>query len=375
MPTARPRKPPSPAGRPRRRRCRSRAMSSAASTRIPARTRALVRVRRRRARRVLPTTAIGRRRAGGRSRTARRAPSRAWRRRGPRCCRRRRARRRPCPRSRSPRRRRVRTFCFTMNVRTGVRSAIPVPERSWTRLPVIRTWPGATREARLRRRRSRRCRAALVRSRVVDDVRVDRRVGADDDPGAARRDLVADDVERAAGRDGAGRDDAAVVRRRAPRCARRGTSRGTPSGRRGRSRAVEPDDDVVLDAQRRRRRGRLSLAEAGVDAAAADEDVAAQRDEAGRRPRARRAEPAAVCRRAVREDDEVLRASRRRTLRSSIAAGRRGAADDREVLDGDARSTAVTVSAVPRATRIVAGPWPRMRSERAPVTSTPSPRS
>ena len=33
---------------------------------------------------------------------------------------------------------------------------------------------------------------------------------------------------------------------------------------------------------------------------------------------------------------------------------------------------AVTVMAVPRATRIVAGPWPRMRSERARSIVTPS---
>ena len=62
------------------------------------------------------------------------------------------------------------------------------------------------------------------------------------------------------------------------------------------------------------------------------------------------------------------------TLRTSIAAG----ASEPLITARFSTVTAIdcwTVSAVPRETRIVAGPWPRMRSERAPVTLTPAPRS
>ena len=110
----------------------------------------------------------------------------------------------------------------------------------------------------------------------------------------------------------------------------------------------------------------MLVAAAGVDAGPPDEHVAAQRDEqadAGELDR----RAAAVSPTPVREDGEVLeRRADRRCGRCTAA----GAAAPLTI----ARFSTVTaidcviVIAVPRATRIVAGPWPWMRSERAPLT-------
>ena len=89
----------------------------------------------------------------------------------------------------------VRTFCLTMQVRTAVRSAIPVPARSWTRLPVMRTCPGGDRD---RPGRDDDAVAPRLVAEPVDGVAVDGRVRADDDARPVGGDLVADDVQRAA---------------------------------------------------------------------------------------------------------------------------------------------------------------------------------
>ncbi len=145
----------------------------------------------------------------------------------------------------------------------------------------------------------------------VDGVRVDGRVGADRDPGAARRNLVADHVEARAGRDRAGRDDPArqagehlVAADAAGEEVRRAAAEVDP--------AVEPDDDVVLDPQRRAEDAEPLAAAAGVHPGPADEDVLAHRDverDAGELDRR-----AASVAGAVREDREVVEVGEHRAL-------------------------------------------------------------
>ena len=225
----------------------------------------------------------------------------------------------------------VTTFSFTIHVTTGVRSAIPVPERSWTRLPVIRTWPGATVKPPGGDDDPVGAGRRVPVAEAVDDVRVDRRVGADDDPVAARRDLVADDVERPAGRDDPGRDDRRPARPRAPRCPRRGTSRGTPTARRGRSRGRGRRRRCPRRAGRPRT-GRRSSPPGRVDPRSGRRGRCGAARAPGRRPRAR---PPSRRR---------LPTSRTRGRRGPGASssthaaqphrrGRRDAAHDREVLD------------------------------------------
>src|SRR5205814_646223 len=114
---------------------------------------------------------------------------------------------------------------------------------------------------------------------LIDRVRVDGRVGADDDARTARVDLVADDVERAAGHRRAGRDDPAAASREhlVPRDAT-----GVEVGRAAAEvhGTLQPDDDVVLDAEPSGEDAE-PLPRAGLDARPADEDVAAERDEQG----------------------------------------------------------------------------------------------
>ena len=98
----------------------------------------------------------------------------------------------------------------------------------------------------------------LLERERVDDVRVDRRVRADRDPGAARRDLVADHVERPPGA------TAPVATMPPPSPAstslRLDAARvaGTPTRPPRSMPRVEPDDDVVLDRAARRRRRRAA---------------------------------------------------------------------------------------------------------------------
>ena len=216
-------------------------------------------------------------------------------------------------------------FSLTMNVRTGVSSAIPWPVRSWTRLPVMRTCPGAA--AKRAGGDDDPVRARAV-AELVDRVRVDGCVGPDDDAVAARGDLVADDVQRGAWCRRAGCDDAASVAREhvVP-----GDAARVEVGRAAAEvdAALEPGDDVVLDAEAGGEHADV-VPRTGVDAPRADEDVAAERDD--------QAEPGELDRgtaglaRRVREDDEVLEVAQPHT--SEVDRGRcRGAADDRHVLD------------------------------------------
>ena len=153
--------------------------------------------------------------------------------------------------------------------------------------------------SRPRRRRSRPAPGGRRPETELTDVRVDGRVGADHDAGAARRDLVADDVERRRrGRPRRSRRSRRP-RPRAPRCARRGRSRGTPNSRRGRSRGRARRRRCPRRAAPAAKRPSLS-AGARVDAGPPDEHVAPQRERRGRRRRARRPSRRRVARRGTR---------------------------------------------------------------------------
>ena len=122
----------------------------------------------------------------------------------------------------------------------------------------------------------------------------------------------------AAGRDGAGRDDAALVagEHLVPLDAAR-----VEIGRAAAEvdRAVEPEDDVVLDAQSGREDAEL-VAVPGVDADSSDEHVASQRGEqrdALELDRDARHRRARVVRAGIREDGEILQRRRRRPCAAS----------------------------------------------------------
>ena len=180
-------------------------------------------------------------------------------------------------------------------------------------------------------------------------------------PGPLVAILLPDDVERAAGRHGPRRDDPARAagedlvagdaagvevrgRRRPGRCPR---SRPTTTLSSTRSPAAKrpilsPTPASIAGSARRRRCARSVTS-------AADAGRARSRS---RRPRGRT------------RGRRGRAGSRATTLRSRTAAGAPAPLTIARFSTATAAELLI-VSAVPRATRIVAGPWPRMRSDRA----------
>ena len=248
-----------------------------------------------------------------------------------------------------------------------MRSAIPVPERSWTRLPVIRTWPGgAVKPPAATTIPSVPAGASPVPSRLTAfESTVASAPTTIPSPLVAILLLTTSSVP----------PGATIPVATTPPCSPASTS--LPSTRHEYRYAdrpprsiprSKPDDDVVLDAQAGREQADV-VAAGRVDPLSGRRGRCGGARAAARRPRAR---PPSRCRPPT---------SRRRGRRAPGASSSRSCADApprpprrRSRSPGSrrsARSPAVRVSAVPRATRIVAGPWPLMRTERAPSALTP----
>ena len=220
----------------------------------------------------------------------------------------------------------VSTFCLTMNVRTEVRRAMPVPTRSCTRLPVTRTCPGWTVSVPGSTTMPS---APGSAAEGVDGVRVHGRVGADHDAGSPRRDPVASDLQRAAGGDGAGGPDAGLLRGedvvpRHPAVEEVGGRAAEVDA------AVEREHDVVLDPQS----GPVEadrVASADANARARNEDVAPQVQE---QPDAGELDGRAARVAGREREDRRLHDVRQRNALQPDRGRGGGAADDGQVLDG-----------------------------------------